>query len=380
MQDGQHQVESGAKPLPLHTSCFRNSDFARMRRGNVSSITAHRQFPRHRPSPTITKTENEPTERAWAKSKTPMNLKHRLPAMATLIHRLPARNAGVASLYLRMFRVLKYLPDGRWKAVLERTLEGVRWPEVRFPPSTVKLAPDVKARLVPHVGEFDFSAHIFRTMPYEPEVRSWLVKQSYDVVIEIGANIGFYSVLLARTFPQARIYSFEPAQTAYRRLLENLALNNCKNVVPFGCAVAHVAGFLDFYEPEGHLTNGSLDRPFAEVFGSVTPTKVPSFSGKEVGGLVERGKKMLIKIDAEGLEPQILRSLEPLIISELPDMIIEVVRDVPQQLNQIEFLRAYRLFQLLPEGTVEVERFELTTTRDYALIPRTKTSTVRHVA
>jgi len=289
--------------------------------------------------------------------------------MASSIHRIPASNALLASAYLRMFRALKYMPDGRWKAVIERTLDEVHWPDVSLSPSRTELAPRIAARLVPHIGEFDFSAHLWRRIPYEPEVRSWLAERSYDVVFEIGANVGFYSVLFSLMLPGARIYSFEPAQTPFRRLLENLALNKCKNVVPFECAITGSAGFPDFYEPEGHLTNGSLDKPFAEAFGSVTVTKVPSFSGKELATLVEHGKRMLIKIDAEGLEPQILCSLEPLIMAERPDMVIEVVHDVPQKLNQIEFLRTYRLLQLLPEGAIEVERFTLTKTRDYALVP-----------
>jgi len=297
-------------------------------------------------------------------------MQQRLLAMSAAIHRIPASSVWSASLYLRMFRVLKYLPDGRWKRGIERTLEEVRWPEVSLPSSRAELAPGFAARLVPHVGEFDFSAHLYRRMPYEPEVRSWLAERSYDVIIEIGANVGFYSVLFSLMLPEARIYSFEPAQTAFRRLLENLALNKCKNVVPFKCAIAIHAGFLEFYAPKDHLTNGSLDRAFAEAFGSVNVTRVPSLSGNELGALAEHGKRMLIKIDAEGLEPQILCSLKSLIIAERPDMIIEVIHDVPEQLNDIEFLREYRLFQLLPEGPKEAERFTQTKTRDYALVPR----------
>ena len=297
-------------------------------------------------------------------------LQQRLLAMSAAIHHIPASSGWFASLYLRMFRVLKYLPDGRWKRAIERTLEEVQWPEVRLPSSRTELAPGLVSRLVPHVGEFDFSAHLYRRMTYEREVCSWLAERSYDVVIEIGANVGFYSVLFSLMLPAARIYSFEPAQVPFRRLLENLALNKCKNVMPFMCAITSATGFLEFYEPKGHLTNGSLDKAIAEVFGSVAVTKVPSLSGNELGTLAERGKRMLIKIDAEGLEPQILRSLEPLIAAERPDMVIEAINDVPRQLNQIEFLRAYTLFQLLPEGAKAAECFTLARTRDYALVPR----------
>lgn len=54
-------------------------------------------------------------------------MQQRLLAMAE-IHRIPANSLSLAVLYLRMFRVLKYLPDGRWKRAIERTVEELQWP------------------------------------------------------------------------------------------------------------------------------------------------------------------------------------------------------------------------------------------------------------
>src|ERR1022692_2241729 len=101
---------------------------------------------------------------------TPMQ--QRLLAMSAAMHRIPASSVWLASLYLRIFRVLKYLPDGRWKRAIERTVEEVQRPEVSLPSSRSELAPGFAARIVPHVGEFDFSAHLYRRMPYEREVCS----------------------------------------------------------------------------------------------------------------------------------------------------------------------------------------------------------------
>jgi len=51
----------------------------------------------------------------------------------------------------------------------------------------------VNVSIVPHLGEFDFAAHICRRMKYEREVVSWLSDRQYDFVIEIGANVGIYT-------------------------------------------------------------------------------------------------------------------------------------------------------------------------------------------
>ncbi len=50
--------------------------------------------------------------------------------------------------------------------------------------------------------------------------------------VDLGANIGFVSLWLATHFPKARILSVEAFPRTYERLLENIRLNNLKNIVP----------------------------------------------------------------------------------------------------------------------------------------------------
>jgi len=227
--------------------------------------------------------------------------------------------------------------------------------------------------MTPHIAEFDFSAHMCRRLNYETHTASWFAGRRYDTIIEVGANVGFYTLLFSKLFQEANIYSFEPSRTAYQRLLENVAANHCQNVFPFNCAVASKAGFLDFYEPAGHLTNGSLDASFAEIFAAdVQATKVASISGAEIQHLCRNTKRLLLKIDAEGAEPIVVRTLQSIIVSSLPDIVIEVLPSAAHDLNEIDCFRLYRLFQLTTDGPVE--RHEFTSGfdrgRDYALVPR----------
>jgi FkbM family methyltransferase len=169
-------------------------------------------------------------------------------------------------------------------------------------------------------------------------------------------------------FPNALIYCFEPSRTAYRRLLENLSLNDCRNVHSFNCAVAANSGFLDFYEPEGHLTNGSLDESFARIFSdSVQSAKVAALGGAEVSELIPGGKRVLLKIDVEGAEPIVLQSLSPFIARERPDIVMEVLPATVEALNRIDTLRTYSLYQLESEGPLRRDFFVAGENRDYAL-------------
>ena len=296
--------------------------------------------------------------------------------LALRIHELAAKDSRIASLYLGLFRLLKYLPDGRWKQQVLNSLGSIRWPVIGLRPARVQIGASITISLVPHPEEFDFAAHIFRRLRYEQEVMSWLQGRKYEIVIEIGANVGIYTLFFSRQWPGARVYSFEPSGKAYLRLMENLTLNDCGNVRAFNCAVAAQTGLLDFYEPEGHLTNGSLDQSFARIFaGSVRSTKVPGISGTQIAQLLPKGKRVLFKIDVEGSEPTVLGSLEQIIRSERPDILIEVLEPTVDALNRIRWLSGYRYYQLEADGPHERDIFTAGKSRDYALVPSTAEAT-----
>lgn len=50
------------------------------------------------------------------------------------------------------------------------------------------------------------------------------------VVFDIGAQVGFYTLLAAHANPRGRIFSFEPHPTGYERLVRHVALNRAENV------------------------------------------------------------------------------------------------------------------------------------------------------
>ncbi len=289
---------------------------------------------------------------------------------AHTVHRVAAADRRMAGPYLRLFRMAKYLPDGRWKNYVMNSLQSVDWPMVDLPPGRVQSG-QKEFFLVPHFKEEDFAAHLYQRLEYESEVTGWLSGRQYDLVIELGANVGVHTILYSKLWPEARIYSFEPSRTAYRRLLENLNLNGCKNVTVFNCAISSESGLVDFYEPVDHLTNGSLKRSVAEYFAErVETNKAVALNGCELKQLFSPGKRALIKIDVEGMEPAVIRALAPILTTEGPDVIIEVLDMTAGELNGIEFLRAYRRFQIMPGGLVEQQEFIPTEHRDYVLIPR----------
>jgi FkbM family methyltransferase len=301
-----------------------------------------------------------------------------LKVFGTRLHSALSRSALVARLYLRLLPfITKPLPR-RVQQQINNSIHTATWPRVELRPQAIRLGRDTTIMLRPHIGEFDFEALLSRTLHYESELFEFIEQRiiNYDIVIDIGANVGVFSTFAASAARlrshSLRVYAFEPSRKAYARLLDNLALNGLSVVKTFNCAVSDQSGFVDFFEPEGHITNGSFDRNFAALFSpQIHRTSVLAITGEVLEQLVSPDQRLLIKIDVEGAEPKVLRSIARLVRRCAPDLLVEVLSPVVVDLNRIEWLLdgSYQLFHLTAEGPVKRTLFTPTDSRDYFLTP-----------
>lgn len=59
-----------------------------------------------------------------------------------------------------------------------------------------------------------------------------------DTIIDIGANVGVFSLYASKKAQLGKIYSFEPFKENYEFLIKNLKLNKLKNIFPFNLGVS----------------------------------------------------------------------------------------------------------------------------------------------
>lgn len=224
-----------------------------------------------------------------------------------------------------------------------------------------------EVNLIPHWNEFDQEALFLNALEYEVPVFRWLeanVAATYDLVLEIGANAGLYTVFLdalfkGRAHGKPRIVSFEPAPEAYRRLIANMAANDVRHVAAYQAAVGGRSGLQVFHEPVGHLTNGSLLREFSEIFaGEIEETVVMVLAAHELERWVATATRTLVKVDVEGFEPELLAALGAVLQRHRPDLLIEVLPFTLDKLNADPVLRTYDKYLILPQGLEKAAAFE----------------------
>jgi FkbM family methyltransferase len=129
-----------------------------------------------------------------------------------------------------------------------------------------------------------------------------------DHAVDVGANIGYYSLLLSRCVgPQGRVHAFEPEPANFALLQANLRFNGCSNVVVYPLALADGDGqralFLCPSNRGDHRLGFSPDRDIV----TVRVTTADQCLGRHSGELD------FVKIDAQGAEELVLRGMRQLI-------------------------------------------------------------------
>jgi FkbM family methyltransferase len=125
-----------------------------------------------------------------------------------------------------------------------------------------------------------------------------IVKEGMNV-IDIGANKGITTVIIAKRIGGGKLYSFEPVPEYSHTLRKNLSSNRLENVKVYELAVTDQVGRVNFYHKG--LSSGIIFEEGAKKF-EASATTVDRFLSEEK---VERLD--LINMDCEGSELLVLR-------------------------------------------------------------------------
>ncbi|MBV8296644.1 MAG: FkbM family methyltransferase [Acidimicrobiia bacterium] len=174
---------------------------------------------------------------------------------------------------------------------------------------------------------------------YEPETLPvfFALASRAAVTLDIGANVGIFTLLAGHANPDGRVHAFEPDCRAYRRLVRHVEINGLANVECDSRAVIDADGEVTLHsgraarpdEAVAVSAQTSLSRSHVEAEGArvdrIDETRVAAVTidrfveSRSVPGVD------LVKIDVEGAEARVLAGMAETIRRDHPAIVCEVL-------------------------------------------------------
>jgi FkbM family methyltransferase len=144
------------------------------------------------------------------------------------------------------------------------------------------------------------------------------------IVLDIGANLGWYSLAISKIFPAAQIYAFEPLPHIFDYLTSHMTLNKTQNIQAFNFGLSDEIGQRTFY----FATNNSVNASMINVSNNECAQKINVNLTTLDAFTKERKMKKIdfIKCDVEGAELKVLKGAFQVLENDRPVILCEMVR------------------------------------------------------
>jgi FkbM family methyltransferase len=151
-----------------------------------------------------------------------------------------------------------------------------------------------------------------------------------DTILDVGANVGWYSLNFAKQCPLARIHAFEPIPQTFKQLEGNVVLNHVQNVQTHNIGLSNREDTLTFYyyaAGSGNASSANLaDDPTTQVI-SCAVTTLDTYCDN-AGLPVD-----FIKCDVEGAELLVFQGGHRTIARNKPVVFAEMLRKWSAKFN-----------------------------------------------
>ncbi|MBN1804566.1 MAG: FkbM family methyltransferase [Sedimentisphaerales bacterium] len=165
---------------------------------------------------------------------------------------------------------------------------------------------------------------------YETQLFRSIVKEGM-VVADIGANIGYYTLIAARLVGDSgRVYAFEPEPMTFDLLCRNVEMNCSTNVIPVRKAISNRCSRAKFWVDKTGIAISSFSKGNVLSFESKETSKNLTCSDVETIALDEFfetsvGSTILdfLKVDTQGAEGLIVEGAEKILRNNDVHMLME---------------------------------------------------------
>ena len=233
-------------------------------------------------------------------------------------------------------------------------------------PILKRLYPSIIRRYLMFIGKYQINIEI-NNLIFEIDIRESIERKTYfireyekkrmdqlhlfskkinsEILIDIGANIGFYSILSSHRFEQ--IYSFEPNERNFKILKKNINKNKLKNIQISNIGLGEKEEVLigrsntkgKLYQTSGFAINKDYKKGESVIVKK----------GDDV--LKLKNKTLTIKIDVEGFEFFVLKGLKNNLINNSCVLQIEIWEKNNDEVHRFLNSLGYRMISSIDGDT-----------------------------
>jgi FkbM family methyltransferase len=163
-----------------------------------------------------------------------------------------------------------------------------------------------------------------------------------DVLYDIGANVGAYSLVAASwTGGQATVYAFEPGYRTFPNLVENIFINGFEQtVIPFQIALGDRTAIVEFHYSRVDA-GGARHIGIRRISGStpvVRKQAVMTYRLDDLVPIFDLRPPTHVKIDVDGSELEVLRGARQVLASPCLQWILVEVDEAESNLQAVKAL------------------------------------------
>lgn len=205
---------------------------------------------------------------------------------------------------------------------IEITSSGVKMTSKKFGVSMI--LPDLDHRSAP--------LECINFNNYEEKELNVIMKMlpNKGTFIDIGANIGWHSLIIAKKNKQIKVYSFEPIKKTYKFLKENIKLNSIKNISTYNFGFFNKDKKISFYtykEGTGNSSIKNLSNRKSVIRQTANVKIFDEFINKN------KIKVDFIKCDVEGAEFFVFLGAKKILSKNKPIVFCEMLRKWSRKFN-----------------------------------------------
>ena len=214
-----------------------------------------------------------------------------------------------------------YVRNGYWRlpdeTEFEKFIKDMCWEGLRSESnSTTREHQNMITTNIPNYGQIDLISYYDNFRDYypncEPATKQWFVDNVQEdwLILDCGANIGYFSILFSKLAKHGHIYAFEPTSTV-SMLQDNLAYHNVLNVTPIQCALGKTSGT-------------KVDKIFRIWGNEPEQQEYPFISIDDFVEANSIARVDCIKIDVDSFDFEVLQGAEQTLLKHDPYVMVEL--------------------------------------------------------